>query len=63
MQVELRRNALHTVSRIDILDQSDLVASRTTLSRHDGRVGKEVLPDLDTHVSCIHKEIICEDLL
>lgn len=39
-------DALDTVRRVDVLDQCDLVAGSTTLARHDGGVGKEVLPNL-----------------
>lgn len=39
-------NALHTVSRVDVLDKSDLPASSTTLAGGDGRGSQEVLPDL-----------------
>jgi hypothetical protein len=42
----LARDPLNTVGRVDVLDQDDLVASGRTLARDDGRVGKEVLPDL-----------------
>ena len=45
-QAELSVDALHTVGRIDVLDQSDLVARGASLSGDDGRVRKEVLPDL-----------------
>lgn len=46
MQTKLRINALNTVSRVDVLDHGDLVACCCTLPRSDGRVGKEVFPDL-----------------
>jgi hypothetical protein len=42
----LGRDALDSVSRVDVLDESDLVAGGTTLAGDDGRVGKEELPDL-----------------
>ena len=44
-------DALDTVSRVDVLDQGDLVAGGTTLARGDGAVSKEVLPDLQSCVS------------
>jgi hypothetical protein len=45
-QVELRWNALDTVSGIQVLDKRDLIASGSTLAGGDGGVRKEVLPDL-----------------
>ena len=45
-QTELGVDALDTVSRVDVLDHGDLVASGGTLARDDGGVGKEVFPDL-----------------
>jgi len=49
-KVELRFDTLNTVGRVDVLDESDLVAGCGTLSGDDGRVREEVLPDL-SHVS------------
>ena len=46
METELGVDALDTVGRVDVLDHGDLVASGRTLSRDDGRVGKEVFPNL-----------------
>lgn len=40
------RDTLDTVHRVDVLDQSDLVAGGGALAGDDGRVGKEELPDL-----------------
>lgn len=45
-ETELSVNTIGTVSRVDVLDHGDLVASGGTLARDDGRVGKEVFPDL-----------------
>ena len=45
-EVELVVDALDTVSRVDVLDQSDLEASGGALAGDDGRVREEVLPDL-----------------
>ena len=45
-QSELGGNTLNSVCRVDVLDQSDLEASGTALAGDDGRVGKEVFPDL-----------------
>lgn len=39
-------NSLDTVGRVDVLDQGDLETGGATLTRDDGGVGKEVLPDL-----------------
>ena len=39
-------NTLDTVSRVDVLDKSDLPASSSTLAGGNGRGGQEVLPDL-----------------
>jgi hypothetical protein len=39
-------NTLHTVSRVDVLDKSNLPAGSTTLARGDGRGSQEVFPDL-----------------
>ena len=48
---ELGVDALNTVSRVDILDQGDLVAGGTSLTRDDGGIGKEEFPNLEC-VSC-----------
>lgn len=48
LQTKLAIDALNTVRRVDVLDQSDLVASRATLAGDDGAVGKEVFPYLRT---------------
>lgn len=45
-EVELGGDALDTVSGVDVLDKSDLVASCSTLAGGDGGRGKEVFPDL-----------------
>lgn len=50
-QAKLIRNPFYPVRGIDVLDQGDLVASRRALAGDDGRVGKEVLPDLESHIS------------
>lgn len=42
----LRVDTLDTVSRVDILDKSELPTSSTTLTRCNGRRSQEVLPDL-----------------
>lgn len=44
---ELGWDAKNTVSRVDVLDQGDLVAGGSTLAGDDGRVSKEELPDLE----------------
>lgn len=46
LEGKLSWNALHTMCRVDVLDEGDLVARRTTLARGDNTVGKEVFPDL-----------------
>ncbi len=45
-QGELRLNTLDAVGRVDVLDQRELEACGRALAGDDGRVGKEVLPDL-----------------
>lgn len=45
-ETELSGNTLDTVSRIDVLDQSELPAGSTTLAGSDGGGSQEVLPDL-----------------
>jgi len=45
-ETELTRNALNTMSRVDVLNEADLVASCTSLTRDNSGVGKEVFPDL-----------------
>lgn len=45
-------DTLNTVSRVDVLDESDLVASSGTLAGNDGAVSEEELPDLESH--CQH---------
>lgn len=45
-EAELSVDALDTVGGVDVLDHGDLVASGGTLTRDDGGVGKEELPDL-----------------
>lgn len=47
VQAELRADALDTVRRVDVLDQGDLPAGGAALAGGDGRVGEEVLPDLE----------------
>lgn len=47
LECELGLNTLDTVSRIDVLDHRDLVAGGGALAGDDGRIGKEVFPDLD----------------
>lgn len=44
-------NALNTVSRVDVLYQSNLVAGSTTRAGDDGGVGQEEFPDLGDTVS------------
>ena len=51
LKAELAVDTLNTVRGVDVLDQSDLVASGATLARGDGAVGEEVFPDLCIHVS------------
>lgn len=41
-------DTLNTVSRVDVLDESNLEAGGTTLAGDDGGVGKEVFPDLQS---------------
>jgi hypothetical protein len=45
-ETELGVDAIGTVSRVDVLDHGDLVASSRTLAGDDGRVSEEVFPDL-----------------
>jgi len=45
-ETELGVDTLDTVGRVDVLDHGDLVAGGGTLTGDDGRVGKEVFPDL-----------------
>jgi hypothetical protein len=45
-KTELGVDTIGTVSGVDVLDHGDLVASSGTLTRDNGRVGKEVFPDL-----------------
>ena len=45
-QTMLRRDTLDAVRRVDVLDQSDLVASCGTLAGDDGGVGEKVFPYL-----------------
>lgn len=45
-KTELGVDAFDTVSRVDVLDHGDLVASGGTLTGDDGGVGEEVFPDL-----------------
>ena len=42
----LLRDVLNAMSRVDVLDQSDLVAGGGTLTRNDGRPSKEKFPNL-----------------
>lgn len=42
----LRVDALDTVGGVDVLNEGELPASGTALAGGNGRVGKEVLPDL-----------------
>lgn len=45
-EAELRRDAVHAVGRVEVLDQHELEAGRGALARGDGGVGQEELPDL-----------------
>jgi len=49
----LSTDALNSVERVHILDEDNLVACRTALARDNGRVSKEVLPDLRGGVSIL----------
>lgn len=51
-------DALDTVSLVEVLDQSDLVAGCTTRAGDDGGVGQEKLPDLQTKSACDKQSII-----
>lgn len=57
LETELSWNALDSVSGVDVLHQSDLVASSATLARDDRRVGEEVLPDLRKLVQHSHSRL------
>lgn len=46
-QTVLRVDALHTVRRVDVLDQGDLEARSTALTGSDGGGSEEVFPDLE----------------
>ncbi len=41
-------DTLDTVSRVDVLDQGNLVAGCSSLTGRDGGISKEKLPDLQT---------------
>ena len=45
-KTELAWNTLYTMSRVDVFDKSDLEAGCRTLTRDNGRVGEEKLPNL-----------------
>ena len=49
---ELGGNAFDAVSRVDVLDQCDLVASCRTLTGDDSGVGEEEFPDLSIISLC-----------
>ena len=46
VQTKLGWDPLNPVGRLDVLYQHNLVAGGSALARSDGRIGKEVLPDL-----------------
>lgn len=46
-KAELSWNTKNAVSRVDVLDQGNLVAGCSSLARDDGRVSEEELPDLE----------------
>lgn len=50
-QVVLGIDTLNTVSRVDVLDKGDLVASRGTLSGGNGGESEEIFPNLDIQIS------------
>jgi hypothetical protein len=50
-ETELSWDPLDAVSRIDVLDESNLVAGGRTLTGDDSGGGQEVFPDLCGHVS------------
>lgn len=43
---KLARNSLHSVSRIDVLDENNLIARSTPLAGNNGRPREEDLPNL-----------------
>lgn len=43
----LRGDILNAVVRVEVLDHGELVARGRALTRDDGRVSKEELPDLE----------------
>lgn len=45
-KTELGVDAINTVGRVDVLDQSKLPAGSTTLARSDGGGSQEVFPNL-----------------
>lgn len=61
-QTLLGVDGLGSVDRVEVLDQSHLVASGRSLASDDGRVGKEELPDLKDRVSREHLTIRRMDL-
>lgn len=46
-EAELAGHAFDAVRGVDVLDEGDLVAGCGALAGDDGRVGEEVLPDLE----------------
>lgn len=50
-KTELGLDTINTVGRVDVLDEGELPAGRTTLAGGDGGRSKEVLPDLWNEVS------------
>lgn len=54
-KTELRRDSLDTMSRVNVLDQGDLVAGGGALTGDDGGGGKEEFPDLYVSLAIIQK--------
>lgn len=49
LEAEGSLDPLDPVSRVDVLDERDLVASRAALAGDDGARSKEILPDLEAN--------------
>ena len=47
IETELARDSFNTVGRVDVLDQSNLPAGSSTLTRRDNSGGQEIFPDLE----------------
>lgn len=58
LKTELGVNALNTMSRVQVLDQSDLETGGTTLTTGDSAVSQEVFPDAEPALAILRLDLL-----